>query len=95
MLFLEGVDSLACSMPGNLVLFCDMIGYIYDIFDTNHMATPMPLFKFFIFRKHIRKTRESQTFAYPAYVGSRIAHLPRISNAEAPAIRYTNVGIYE
>jgi hypothetical protein len=40
MLLLEAVDSLACSMPGNLVLFCDMIGYIYVIFDPNQMATP-------------------------------------------------------
>jgi len=37
----------------------------------------------------IEKARESETIAYPAHVGSRIARRPRISNAEAPAIRYT------
>ena len=35
------------------------------------------------------KSAGVKTIAYPAHVGSRIARRPRISNAEAPAIRYT------
>ena len=35
------------------------------------------------------KSAGVKTIAYPARLGLRIAFSPRISNAEAPAIRYT------
>ena len=37
-------------------------------------------------RNHIKKARESELIAHPALEGSRIAFLPRISNAEAHAV---------
>ena len=41
------------------------------------------------------KARESETFAYPARLGLRIAHHPRISNAEAHAKLYILIGVEE
>ena len=37
-------------------------------------------------QEHIKKARESELIAHPACSGSGIAHLPRISNAEAHAV---------
>ena len=41
------------------------------------------------------KARESGTFAYPARLGLRIAHLSRISNAEAHAKLHILIGVEE
>ena len=45
--------------------------------------------------ENTKEKRGSLYFAYPAYVGSRIALLLKISNAEAHAIEYTKESIYE
>jgi len=39
-----------------------------------------------LLEEHIKKARESEIITHPACSGSRIAHLPRISNAEAHAV---------
>ena len=43
---------------------------------------------------NIKKKRGSQNYCLSRILGLRIAHHLRISNAEAPAIRYTNKSVY-